>query len=251
MPHSSEVEEKDPAVVFAEQRSLLEGLYRQPLDAQSEIFEHGQTTCGCIDEGTPAEFRLAGAGIIDPKGFGHVVELMRQARVTKVISHAGCAAVEQAAAKELGLNATPEQIEDFGKAWAEKVAAALGVPAEHQTELERPGENHDASVIYVDAVGGFRPDRRLGELPKGFVISAHPTGPEQTAAQVRLAVGVMFGDHGVYRDQFSAESPLHIIVLGATATAEGHDLIEAIHHAVADLGPKVYLEQLLVAQPTK
>lgn len=241
-----ELETRSVEAAFDEQRAMLAEAIEHPVMSDSEVFETTEHTCTCIDEGTHGDFRLAGAGILDPEGFDHVVATMRQAGVTKVTSHADCGAVAMAAKRELGLGASVDQISTFGQDWAKRVAEKLGVPYEHLEDLDRPDGEHDASVIYVDLVGGFRPDRMAGSLPKGFVVSGVPTSSAHVAEQVAVAVAIALGDYGSYSQLYSVDQPLTIVLVGGEEKLR-HDMVEKIHQAVVDLGPKVKIETLLVS----
>jgi hypothetical protein len=240
-----ETEISDPSVQLSLEYEKLERLKEQPLSLISEAFEQTEHTCTCIDEAVPGEFRLAGAGILDPEGFDHVVATMRAAGVDKVTSHTDCGAVAIAAKKELGPNATLEAIEKFGQQWAKKVADALGVPFEHRT-VERPIGLHDASVVYVDFEGGLRPDRMPNDMPKGFSVSAFPTKPAHVAQQVRLAIEIMRGETGLYRQQFSEDRPITVVLVGNELIKRHSVIVEQIEQSIQDLGAKTRIEHLEV-----
>lgn len=248
MPHPSEHEAiEDPMITFDEQSALLEQARTKPLERDSMAFEVHDHACTCIDEGTPGGYRDAGLGILDPEGFDAVVARMRKSGVTSVESHAHCGAVTKAAREKLGPDATEAEVDAFGQDWAERVASALGVPHVHRTELKRPAETHDAHVIYVDMVGGARPDHVPEKLPKGFVVTATEAAPEYVAQQARVAVDIALGEHGAYNAQYSVDKPLHVVLLAPEEmTPERHVLVVRLHMALQDLGPRVYIDELEV-----
>ena len=248
MPHPFEEEAiEDPMITFGEQSALLEQARAKPLEKDSMAFETHDRTCTCIDEGTPGGYRDAGLGILDPEGFDAVVARLRKTGVTSVESHAHCGAVTKAAREKLGPDATEAEIEAFGIEWAERIAKALGVPHVHRTELERPAETHDAHLIYVDLVGGARPDHVSEKLPKGFVVTATEATGEYVAQQVWVAADIALGEHGAYNAQYSADKPLRVVLLAPEGmTPERHALIEELHRALQDLGPRVYIDELEV-----
>lgn len=77
MPSTPETEVDDPDIAFAVQRLLLDRVRQNPPSGETAVLEDEHKVCSCIDEGTPGDFRLAGAGITDPAGFDHAVKMMR------------------------------------------------------------------------------------------------------------------------------------------------------------------------------
>lgn len=183
--------------------------------------------CAHKDYGGEAKFCLAGSGILFPAGSEEervkkVAELLASVGVTDVTSHEGCGAAGLAYKMDFpSAHPTPEQIEDYARDWARKVAEELGRMGHEESynhilaeEMERPAEFHNARVVYFDGVGGFNPNKEVG-LPMGFVISRKFVPAEYAAEELKVAANIAFGNHG-FGDLFSSDLPFTVIAMASS-----------------------------------
>ncbi len=242
-----ETQESEPTTLFSEQQFILQQRLQEPLSRDAEVIKRGRRKLTCMDEGTPdGEVRIAGAGITDPKGFDHAVEMMREAGVDMVTSHDDCGACMEAAKQKFGDGATKEQADELGKQWAKDMAAALDVPYEHIENLDR-GEEHEAVCVYINMEEGegLRFDLDKTHFPKGFTVTDLPNDPSLTAEQAAFAARLAL-ERGAYKDQFSEDAKFSVVLVGGKEGEHRHAVIEALRHALKDLGPRVQIESMRI-----
>lgn len=185
----------------------------------------------CMDEGCAhkdingeAKFCMAGSGMLYPAAneearIKAVAELFSEIGAVDITSHGGCGAAGLAYKRDFpDNNPTAEQIEDYAKDWAKKVAAEMGRLGHEESythilaeDMERPVEFHTARVVYYDNIGGFNPNKEVG-LPMGFVIERKFETPEYALEELKVAVDIAFGRHG-FEGRFTNDFPFIIIVL--------------------------------------
>jgi len=203
----------------------------------------------CMDEGCAhkdingeAKFCIAGSGILYPAAneegrIKAVAELFSRLGAVDITSHGGCGAAGLAYKRDFpNGNPTPEQIEEYAKDWAKKVAAEMGRLGHEESythilaeDMERPVEFHNARVVYFDNIGGFNPNKEIG-LPMGFVIERKFETAEYALEELKVAVNIAFGHHG-FEDRFTKDLPFIIIVFAeneaelANAKKETEDML--------------------------
>jgi len=191
-------------------------------------------TVVCMDEGTAhkdiggeGKFCIAGSGILLPAEnedarVRKAVELFKRMGVRDITSHGGCGAAGIAYKRDFpdkhASDISPVEIEEYAKAWSQKVADELGrmdVESEHthiiSEEMERPVEFHTARVVYYDCVGGFNPNIEIG-MPMGFVIERANLEKEYALQELSVAIDIAFGHHG-FGELFNKENPFVLVVL--------------------------------------
>lgn len=189
----------------------------------------------CMDEGTAhkdyggeSKFCMAGSGILFPANseeerIQKVAKMFIDLGISEVTSHGGCGAAGLAYKRDFpdAKSTTPEQIEEYAKNWARKVAEEMGRLGHEENfghiateEMERPAEFHVARVVYYDCIGGFNPNKEIG-LPMGFVIERKHEPAEYAQEELKVAADIAFGHHG-FGDRFSKDLPFVIIVLAAS-----------------------------------
>ncbi|MFA7654297.1 MAG: hypothetical protein WCX97_04685 [Candidatus Magasanikbacteria bacterium] len=192
------------------------------------------TTCVvCMDEGTAHKdmeegdkLALAGSGMLFPASnederLDKVADLMIACGVKTITSHGGCGAAGIAYKRDFPTaSPTADDIENYAINWAKNLTERINnkqQPAEHVhiagSEMERPMEFHNARVVYFDAVGGFNPSKEKG-LPMGFVIERKFIPVEYALAELKVAVNIAFGHHGL-GELFDKDNPFIIIVLAS------------------------------------
>jgi hypothetical protein len=182
--------------------------YTRSLANLSDAFRLRDRALRCIDGRTPGGVRLAGSGI--RLGLEKARALAELAQVERVTYHEDCGAARAWAAD----NGRPvEDAPACGREFAERLAAALGVPC-GEAPLDGVSGFHDETVVYYDGTGRVDPSRASG-LPKGYVVSRAAFGEDYPAAleEVRLAVDLSLSDLG-FADLFTLEHPLRIVALG-------------------------------------
>ena len=191
-------------------------------------------TVVCIDEGCAhkdisghGKLSIAGGGILLPARSADerieiAARLFKEMGIKNVTSHEGCGAAKLAYGRDNpDSNPTKEQVNEYAKIWAEKVAQKMGagVMADHipLAEMERPAQFHNARVLYFDAVGGFNPNKEKG-LPMGFVISRRHVPGDYALEELKVAVGIAFGGHG-FGEFFNDKNQFVIIPLTSDAAS--------------------------------
>jgi hypothetical protein len=184
----------------------------------------------CMDEGCAhkdingeGKFCMAGSGLLYPAAneevrIKAVAELFSKIGAVDITSHGGCGAAGLAYKRDFpDSNPTAEQIEDYGKDWAKKVAAEMGRLGHEESythilaeDMERPIDFHTARIVYYDNVGGFNPNKEVG-LPMGFVIERKFETPEYALEELQVAANIAFGHHG-FGSRFTQDFPFVIIV---------------------------------------
>lgn len=188
----------------------------------------------CMDEGCAhkdykgeGKLSLAGSGILLPASseierVQIAARLFSELGIKNVTSHEGCGAVGLAFKRDFpDQNPTPDQLKSYGAEWTKKVVdpmKEMGRDANTDfisaQEMERPAEFHDAQVVYFDGVGGFNPNKE-SKLPKGFVVSRKFLPGEYAVEELKVAVGIAFGKHGLAK--FNAETPFVVVVMADNA----------------------------------
>jgi len=174
------------------------------------VFELKDKKLRCIDEGTVGGIHLAGSGILNKSA---AVEIVKQAGVTGIYSHAGCGAAGLYAQSQKGLDIS--RADEYGIDWAKELAQASDLPYEGHIELSemaRPPEFHIARVAYYDGTGKFDPSQIEG-LPPGFVISRKFLTPDYAKQEADIATKIALGDHG-FGKIITPESPFYLVAIG-------------------------------------
>ncbi len=208
----------------------------------------------CMDEGTAhkdvngeAKFCMAGSGILYPAAneeerVQKVAKLFLDLDVNHLTSHSGCGAVGLAYRRD-NPNLNPkevkvEEIENYAKEWVRKVADEMGrmgheIEVSHiaASEMERPEKFHNARLVYFDGKGGFNPNIERG-LPMGFVVERKYLSAEYVAKELKVAVDIAFGPHGL-GELFTDEKPF-IIVVFANDETELSALKEEVEKVLED-----------------
>jgi len=190
--------EKEKKELFNGQQYLFKEIYKngfsnyvQNLKNFKEAFVSSKCIC-CMDEGTPHGLHSAGSGILRDKG--EVLEAFKAAGVNEITSHDGCGAAGLFAKAH---NLNPLEADEYGKKWAQEIAAELGVSYRHisSSEMSRPKEFHIARVAYYDATGKFDYSK-VKDLPSGFIISRGIQTSGTSVSEANVAFNIATGDHG-------------------------------------------------------
>jgi len=205
----------------------------------------------CIDEGTAhkdltgeAKFCLAGSGILFPaqneaERIGKVAKLMIDLGITDITSHSGCGAAGLAYKRDFSdAKPTSQDIENYAIAWSQKLADKINelqYEAAHShitiDEMMRPAEFHNARVVYFDGAGGFNPDKEI-DLPMGFVIERKFVPADYAVEELKVAVSIAFGHHGL-GELFTKDEPF-VIVVFASSVEELEKLIQEAKNVLSD-----------------
>lgn len=172
-------------------------------------FELKDLSLRCMDEGTPGGIHMAGSGILSKES---AVDLVKQAGVNGIFSHAGCGAAALYA-KEAGLDVN--QSDDYGVHWAKELAEKIGVPYQGHISSEnmvRPPDFHIARVAYYDGTGQFDPSLSVG-LPPGFVISRRFLTGDYAQKEAEIAAAIALGNHG-FGSKITNETPFYLVAVG-------------------------------------
>ncbi len=275
MSDTNEVRAKDTAWLEGDDEILLLNRDGAPVYFKREFpdLKHAFKTelqcVVCMDEGTAhkdvngeGKFCMAGSGILFPASneeerVKKVAELFIGRGITHLTSHGGCGAAGLAYRRD-NPNMKPEDvkaedIENYAKEWVRKVADEMGRMG-HEAEvshiaveeMERPKDFHTARVVYFDGVGGFNPDNERG-LPMGFVVERKYLPAEYTAEELRVAVNIAFGHHGLGEKFDSPEHPF-IVVVFATSQEELEviktEVVEILHEDEKYLKGKIKVDGL-------
>lgn len=220
----------------AEASLLLEkgaqNYFKKEFPDLNQAFVKEIDTVVCIDEGCAhkditgkGKLNIAGGGILLPARSESdrleiAVKFFNELGVKNITSHEGCGASKLAFVRDNpGSKPTPEQVNEYAKMWAEKLAQKMGATAYDipLAEMERPAEFHNARVLYFDTVGGFNPNKEKG-LPIGFVISRRHVPSEYALEELKVAVDIAFGDHG-FGELFNDKNKFVIIPLAKDAAS--------------------------------
>jgi hypothetical protein len=203
-------------------------------------------TVVCIDEGCAhkdisgeGKLSIAGGGILLPaqseeERLEIAAKFFTELGIKNITSHEGCGAAKMAYVRDNpGTSPSPGQVDQYAKMWAEKLAAKMAAVAYNipLAEMERPAEFHTARTAYFDGVGGFNPNKEVG-LPQGFVISKRYIPGDYALDELKVAVGIAFGNHG-FGELFTSENPFVIIPL-AKSIEELNNLKSEIEQALQD-----------------
>lgn len=75
-------------------------------------------------------------------------------------------------------------------------------------EME-PKDYHDARAIYLNNIGNEFNPAKIKKLPRGFVIEKFINIEDNAKKELKLAIGIAFGDHG-FGEKFTEDKPLII-----------------------------------------
>ncbi len=182
------------------------------------VFEQGPKICvACMDDGIDIPEgmkgdRNAGSYIMAGEDRATLVSKLRKRGVSEITAHANCGAAGIAYRRDHPNehDVSQETIDRYAATWSKELAADVG--AEYRfispEKMSRPPELHDASAIYV---GDIKPLKNR-ELPKGFVVSTESAAVADILNDIRLAVDIASGSHGL--GEFTADNPLKIIAVG-------------------------------------
>lgn len=182
--------------------------YFMSVENLAKAFELRDRCLRCIDEGTEGGVHMAGSGILNKEA---AVELVQEAGVEGIYSHAGCGAAALYA-KQAGLEVNAD---DLGIDWAKELAQKVGVPYQGHIGYEdmvRPAEFHIARLAYYDSTGTFDPSRIAG-LPAGFVISRRYLSGDYAQKEAEIATAIALGEHG-FGEKITAEAPFYLVAIG-------------------------------------
>jgi hypothetical protein len=199
--------------------------YAAALDGASAAFTPTDRSVRCIDERVPGGINIAGSGILLEENT--LLARLRDAHADGVFSHAECGAAKLYANKA-GLD--PTRADEYGKEFATRIAAKLGVPYRGHLDVS-PSGLHIARAAYYDGTGSFDPTRHAG-LPPGFVVSRRYHDVGYALDEIRVALSIAFGDHG-FGDRFSGAEPFHLVAIGRTPD-ETEQLISEIAPLASD-----------------
>lgn len=186
------------------------GAYAETIPDISEAFHLIDREVRCIDEGTPGGVHAAGSGILMEAR--DAIEAFRLANATAITSHAGCGAAALYA-KRNGLDVS--RADEYGKKWAQDLAAAMRVPYAGNinfTALKRPRYAHIARVCYHDGTGNFDYSKTAG-LPSGFIVSRRYVSKKSAEEEVRIAADIALGEHG-FGEKFTGKEPFLLVAIG-------------------------------------
>lgn len=184
--------------------------YASSLEGLANAFTLKDHCIRCIDEGTPGGIHIAGSGILMEEQ--SAIEAIKKAHAEGIYSHENCGAAGLYA-KANGLD--PAHADEYGKAWAKKLAELAGVPYLGHIDastMKRPEHYHNARVAYYDGTGSFEPTAVEG-LPSGFVISRKYLDADYAAKEAQVSVNIATGDHG-YGELITSEEPFYLIAIG-------------------------------------
>ena len=100
--------------------------------------------------------------------------------------------------------------DEIAKEWAQQKAKELGIAYKH-LEVDKPF--HYARVCYYDGTGRFN-YKGVEGLPSGFVVSRKNMTAQASGAEVKVAVNIIFGDHGFGKDLLNEENPFMLVAIG-------------------------------------
>lgn len=221
----------------------------------------------CMDEGTAhkdvngmAKFCLAGSGILFPaqnedERVKKVAELFIKLGIKNISSHGGCGAAGLAYKRDFPdkKEVKAEELEEYAKNWSKKVVEEIqrqNNEAEHfhmvAEEMERPVEFHIARVVYYDAVGGFNSNKEVG-LPVGFIIERRFVPVEYALNELKVAIKIVFGNHG-FGELFTKENPFVIIILAGATELESikKEITEAIKDDKNFIEEKIKIDGMVI-----
>lgn len=198
-----------------QQQEMLSGLYRGVPNYIADIedltagFKLSDRSIRCMDEGAPGGVHMGGSGILLDKDAAR--QIAKEMKADGVYSHAGCGAAALYA-KQNGLQENPDE---YGKQWAQELAALSGIPYKgHITteQMKRPAGFHIARTAYYDGSGEFD-FSKVAALPPGFIISRKYFDPAYAAEELKIATQIALGDHG-FGSLIDSDHPFLIIAVG-------------------------------------
>jgi hypothetical protein len=203
------------------------------------LFNLKERTLKCMDERTPGGIHLAGAGIL--LGLHNAVEFVKKAKIDKVTWHKECGAVALAL-KKRGEKPTPDEVDGKAKDFSQNLAQEAGVEVEEEI-MAGATSFHAARAVYYDNTGEFNV---TDELPPGFVISRRYLEKEYALEELKIAISIAFGQHGL-DELFSVEQPLMIVAVSALDEIDQID--QEIEGALMDLDEykegRIKLDQII------
>jgi len=135
-----------------------------------------------------------------------------EGKLEKLSWHKDCGAAKLYLKQHGNPNPTPEEVNNAAKDFATRFANHLGIPV---IETNNGTENHDERGIYIDATDRFNEvPKNAEQLTNGFVLSPLYTDDfEYHLTEVKVAIDIAFGDHGVGESAFTKENPFFIILI--------------------------------------
>jgi len=185
-------------------------------------------TVVCMDEGTAGisllegKLCIAGSGILYPAAdredrLTKLAKIFIDQQIQKITGHDDCRAVALSLQQENpDRTFSMEEINGVAKKWGRDLVmkvCELGGEVEFdyfKMDQMTRDKFHNAVVAYYDLSGRFNPDRLGENVPPGFVINQKVFGEEYTRQELRIAVSIALGHHGL-GEFFSVETPFIII----------------------------------------
>ena len=181
---------------------------------------------GCMDErvSVPAGWKKIGNGgsgvLFDDGQISGMLCSLKQAKaqVREVIWHDGCGAagIRCAAIRKAEPDAEPDQT-TVAQEGAKRLAEGIpGTPVRHVRFADMSGDPHfhHARAVVVDLDGFFNPS--VLPFPAAFELTAkYYPDEEQIMAELKVAIGIAFGDHGFGEKAFDREqggAPIAVVL---------------------------------------
>jgi len=190
-------------------------------DLEKHKVENFSHAICCMDERTPCGIHAAGSGILlPPKDFETYMQATQPDLLT---SHDNCGAGKLYC---LAHGLPVENSDQIARAWAEEQAKKYGLPHRH---LAVKKDFHFARACYYDLTGQLNNDLAAG-LPDGFVISRAYMNKKNSLHEAKIALDIIFGDHGLGKEFLTAGNPFLV-----TAVAWDEGELKAIKKELAEL----------------
>ncbi len=225
----------------------------------------------CIDDGMPRiwsstdatkgvlQIGIGGAGVLLKDELDqfvdYLVSISAEGQSIRVQAHGGCGAAKIANDG----HGTPAEVNtiagNFGQTLAETLterkkqidpnAAAINYSFVAEGEMTRPPEIHTAMGAVIDTTANYNqttstdPSTLTALLPKMFNIAGYYGLPDHVAANVKIAQGIAFGDHG-FKGKFTPEKPFILMVVvdrkNGNSVKSADELLPALNNFANSIG---------------